>query len=123
VTAPNVQAILALETPIIVLIGERAMPLRDVVALVPGAIVELPKQAHEELELLVNNKPIGSGLPVKVGENFGLRISYIGDLRERIAALGPREFIAAAAPGSAPPAPAAPEPPPTADAPPAQAAA
>ncbi len=121
-TAPNVQAILALESPIIVLIGERAMPLRDVVSLVPGAIVELHKQAHEELELLVNNKRIGSGFPVKVGENFGLRISYIGDLRERIAALGPREFIAAA-PADSGAATPPPEPPPVADAPAAQAAA
>ena len=58
-------------------------------ALAPGAILELPKLADEELEVLVNNKPIGLGTAVKVGENFGIRITYVGDLRHRINALGP----------------------------------
>jgi flagellar motor switch protein FliN len=64
------------------------MRLSDVVALIPGAIIELPKNSEEELQLLVNNKPIASGAAVKVGENFGLRITFVGDLRERIGALG-----------------------------------
>ena len=64
------------------------MKLSDVVALIPGAIVELPKTSEEELTLLVNNKPIGAGTAVKVGENFGIRLTYIGDLKARIVALG-----------------------------------
>jgi hypothetical protein len=40
------------------------------------------------LELRVNNKAIGTGQAVKVGENFGLRITFMGDLKERITALG-----------------------------------
>ena len=64
------------------------MTVNEVLNLVPGAIIELPKKADEELDLMVNNKQIGVGAAVKVVENFGLRISYIGDLKERIAALG-----------------------------------
>ncbi len=64
------------------------MRVSEVCALGPGAIVELPKGADEELTLLVNNKPVGMGQAVKVGENFGIKVSYMGDLRERIAALG-----------------------------------
>jgi flagellar motor switch protein FliN/FliY len=79
--------ILRLEVPIVVQIGRRSMSLETVTALAPGAIVELPKSSEEELELLVNNKAIGSGIAVKVGENFGIKISYIGDLKSRIAAL------------------------------------
>lgn len=89
--ASDVQAILSLEVPIIVLLGERQMRLSAVCSLAPGAIVELPKGADEELTLLVNNKPVGAGLAVKVGENFGIKISYIGDLKSRIAALGGQE--------------------------------
>jgi flagellar motor switch protein FliN/FliY len=84
----DIRSILSLEVPIIVLLGERQMRAGDVVNLVPGAIVELPKSAEDELSLLVNNKPIGSGYAVKVGENFGLRISFIGDVRQRIHAMG-----------------------------------
>ena len=86
--ASDVRSILSLEVPIIVLLGERSMRVSDVCALAPGAIVELPKAADEELTLLVNNKPVGTGLAVKVGENFGIKITYIGDLKARIAALG-----------------------------------
>ena len=89
--ASDVQAILSLEVPIIVLLGERQMRLSAVCALAPGAIVEMPKGADEELTLLVNNKPVGAGLAVKVGENFGIKITYIGDLKSRIAALGAAE--------------------------------
>lgn len=88
---PEVDAILQLEVPFIVRLGERAMSLGDVLALAPGAIVELDKTADEELEVLVNNKQIGAGTAVKVGENFGVRITFIGDVRERIVALGAGE--------------------------------
>lgn len=85
----NLDRILTLEVPIIVRLGVRQMTLGDVLSMAPGMIIELPKSSEDELDLLVNNKPMGSGIAVKVGENFGLRVSYIGDLRERIAALGP----------------------------------
>lgn len=85
---PEVDAILQLEVPFIVRLGERAMSLGEVLALAPGAIVELDKTADEELEILVNNKQIGAGTAVKVGENFGVRITFIGDVRERIVAMG-----------------------------------
>lgn len=84
----DLRSILTLEVPIIVLLGERQMPLSAVVALVPGSIIELPKGSDEELTLLANNKPVGTGVAVKVGENFGIRIAYIGDIQERILAMG-----------------------------------
>ena len=96
--ASDLRAVLRLEVPVIVRLGERSMSLTEVIALVPGSIIQLPKNADEELDLLISNKQIGTGAAVKVGENFGLRISYIGDIRERIAALGgPQAPVEAAA--------------------------
>ncbi len=86
--AAGLEAILSLEVPVIVRIAERTMALDEVLAMAPGAIIELPKAAEAELEILVNNKPIGTGVAVKVGENYGLRVSYIGDLGQRIKAMG-----------------------------------
>ena len=86
--AANVESILKLEVPVIVQIAERMMAVEEVGSMVPGAIIELPKPADADLEILVNNKPIGTGAAVKVGENFGVRVSYIGDLKQRIAAMG-----------------------------------
>ena len=84
----NLSQILRLEVPVVVRLGERHLTVNDVVALVPGAIIELPKSADSELDLLVNNKPIGQGVAVKVGENFGIKVTFIGDLRDRVKALG-----------------------------------
>jgi flagellar motor switch protein FliN/FliY len=84
----ELESILRLEVPLIVQIADRHMPAEDVLALTPGAIMELPKSADAELEILVNNKTIGLGRAVKVGENFGVRVVYVGRLEERVAALG-----------------------------------
>ena len=84
----NLSQILKLEVPIVVRLGERVMEIEEVLGLVPGAIIELPKSAESELDLLVNNKAIGCGVAVKVGENFGLRLTFLGDLTSRIEAMG-----------------------------------
>jgi len=84
----DLKSILQLEVPVIVVIAQRDMPVKEVLNLAPGAILELPKGADDDLEVMVNNKPIGAGRAVKVGENFGVRVTYVGDLEERIAALG-----------------------------------
>lgn len=86
--ATDIQALLKLEVPIIVVLGRRQLPVRDVVGLLPGAIIEIPKNADEDLELLANNKAIGLGKAVKVGENFGIRLSFVGELRKRLEAMG-----------------------------------
>ena len=106
----ELRAIMKLDVPLIVRLGRRELRLSEVIRLVPGAIVELTKQADEELELLVNNKVIGTGKAVKVGENFGLRMAFVGDLRQRVAAVGAAEEVggAAGAPGTASVEPAAP---------------
>lgn len=87
----SVKSILRIDMPIIVRLGEKVMKAREVTALQPGAIIELPKLADETLELLVNNKVIGTGNAVKVGENFGLCLDYVGDLKTRIKAMGDAE--------------------------------
>ena len=84
----NVESILKLEVPLIVQIAQRSMPVKEVLTVVRGSIIELPKPADGELEILVNNKQIGAGTAVKVGENFGVRVSSLGDLTQRIAAMG-----------------------------------
>jgi flagellar motor switch protein FliN/FliY len=89
--APNrrpVDRILSLQVPVIVRLAERRLPVSEVMRLGTGAIIEFFKRHDEPLELLINNKPIAVGETVKVGENFGLRISQIGDVKQIIQALG-----------------------------------
>ncbi|USN98320.1 MAG: FliM/FliN family flagellar motor switch protein [Phycisphaeraceae bacterium] len=82
-----------LEVPIIVELGRRTMTVREVMMLLPGAILELPKSADEHLELLANNRPVATGTAVKVGENFGLRITAVGSAAERAAAAAAADDI------------------------------
>lgn len=93
----NLEHILKLEVPLVVLLGERTLPVLEVVKLVPGSIIELPKNADAALELRCNNRAIGCGHAVKVGENFGLQLNFVGDLKTRVEALGPKAPDATAA--------------------------
>ena len=83
----DIKSILKIEVSVSVEIASRPMSMDDVLGLAPGAIIELPKHVDDPLELVAGRKTIGQGRAVKVGENFGLRVSKIGDVRERINAL------------------------------------
>jgi flagellar motor switch protein FliN len=77
----ELQRILRLQVPVIVKLAERRLAMSEVLRLGVGAIIEFYKANGEPLELLINNKAIGLGEAVKVGENFGLRITQIGDVK------------------------------------------
>ena len=80
--------ILRLQVPMIVKLAERRLTVTEVLRLGVGAIIEFSKASDEPLELLVNNKAIALGETVKVGENFGLKITQIGDVKQVIRSLG-----------------------------------
>ncbi|MEM8757414.1 MAG: FliM/FliN family flagellar motor switch protein [Planctomycetota bacterium] len=84
----TLNSLLKIEVPVIVRLGSRQMKMSEITALTSGSIIEFPIKADEPLELLANNIPIGSGMAVKVAENFGISLDYVGDIRDRIAALG-----------------------------------
>ena len=86
--ASDLKTILELELPIIVRLAEKPMRIDDVLDWVPGCIVDLSTDAESELDLLINNIAIGQGRAVKVGENFGIRLTFVGDLNAKLAALG-----------------------------------
>jgi len=81
--------ILRLAVPVIVRLAQRTMPMSEILGITTGSIIEFEKPADSELDLMINNKCIGSGQAVKVGENFGLRVTSIGTVRQRIQAMGP----------------------------------
>jgi hypothetical protein len=54
--ATDLKSILRLEVPVIVQIASRTMKVGEVAKLTPGAIVELPKLADEELDIFISNR-------------------------------------------------------------------
>jgi flagellar motor switch protein FliN/FliY len=66
-------------------IGRTRLPIREVLALTPGSIVELDKLAGEKVDVLVNGHLIASGEVVVVDENFGVRITEVSARARRLA--------------------------------------
>lgn len=83
----DLKSILALEVPLTVVLGERTIPLREVVNWMPGSIFEIPKSADDDLDIRINDRAIGLGSAVKIGENFGIRVTFVGDPKQRILAM------------------------------------
>lgn len=90
-SSTDLRRIMKIEVPLVVVLGQRAIKVRDIMNWVPGSIVELTKDADEDLEIRINNKSVGTGAAVKIGENFGVQLNYIGDPKTRIEALAPAE--------------------------------
>ncbi len=76
----DVDLIKRLEVTLVVRICETRMNVREVLAMTPGSIIELPTSAEGKLEILVGGKPIGTGKAVKIGENFGVSVHQIGEM-------------------------------------------
>jgi flagellar motor switch/type III secretory pathway protein FliN len=76
-----VQRVLQIKVPIIVRLAQRKMPVSQVLDFAPGKIIDFERDADSHLDLMTNNRCIGRGTPVKVGENFGLRVTSITGAR------------------------------------------
>jgi flagellar motor switch protein FliN/FliY len=85
--SPCVRRILRLRVPVSVRLADRNMPVGEVLKFAPGNIVEFDRPVDSELDLMVGNRQIGTGVAVKYNEHFGIRVSYIGDVRQRIESL------------------------------------
>ncbi len=85
---PEIRRILQVRVPIIVRLADRIMPLGEIMQLQPGAIIEFTKVVGEDLDLMINNKCIGGGQAVKVGEKFGLKVTNIATIDRMILAMG-----------------------------------
>lgn len=60
-------------------LGRTRMTVRDLLALTPGAVLELDRAAGSPADLLVNGRLIARGEVVVVDEDFGLRVTEIID--------------------------------------------
>lgn len=80
----NIELIMDIELGLTVSFGNTRMLLKDVMQLGTGSIVELDREADERVDLWVNNKRVARGEIVLVGGNYGVRISEIDALVERI---------------------------------------
>lgn len=83
----NLELILDINIEVKVELGRTRRKIKDVLELGPGSVVELERLAGEPVDVLVNDKLFAKGEVVVIDENFGVRITDILSIQERIEAL------------------------------------
>ncbi len=83
----NIDLLLDVELPIAVSFGECEMPLKDILKLAAGSVIELDKSVNDPVTVIVNQKPIAKGEVVMVDGNYGVRIVEVESTADRIRSL------------------------------------
>ncbi|MCS7026680.1 MAG: flagellar motor switch protein FliN [Bryobacteraceae bacterium] len=79
--------LLDVELPVSVSFGRAQLPLKEVLKLSSGSIVELNRSVNEPVEVIVNNCVVARGEVVVVEGNYGVRIKQIISKQERLRTL------------------------------------
>ena len=73
----KMDVVMDVKVNVTVQLGTAELPMREVVELSPGAVIQLNQQAKDPVGLLVNGKLIAHGEVVVVDDRFGLKITEI----------------------------------------------
>ena len=87
VNSRTFELLLDVELPVSVSFGRAQVPLKDVLKLTTGSIVELNRSILEPVEVIVNNCVIARGEVVVVEGNFGVRVHHVISRQERLRTL------------------------------------
>jgi len=77
----KLEAVMDVDLPLVVRFGRTVLPLRSLVDLGPGSIVDMGRSPDDPVELLVGERVIAKGEVVIVGGNYGLRITELMNAR------------------------------------------
>jgi len=76
--------LMEIDLPISISFGKLQLPMRDVLKLTTGSIVELDRDASEPVDVLVNHSLIARGEVVVVEGNYAVRIQKIVSRQDRL---------------------------------------
>lgn len=80
----NLDNLLDIKLQLTVELGRTTLPVKKVLELTRGSIVELEKIAGEPVELYANGKLIAHGEVVVIEDNFGLRITSMSEPENKL---------------------------------------
>ena len=80
----NIEAILDIPVTLSVEVGRARIPIRNLLQLTQGSVVELERGAGEALDVFVNGTLIAHGEVVVVNDKFGIRLTDVISPSERI---------------------------------------
>ncbi len=73
----NISLLMDVNMEMTVELGRTKKPIREILSMGEGTIIELDKLAGEPVDILVNHKLIANGEVVVIDENFGVRVTKI----------------------------------------------
>jgi flagellar motor switch protein FliN/FliY len=76
-----------IDLPVSISFGKAHLPMKDVLKLTTGSIVELNRGINEQVDVLVNHCLIARGEVVVVDGNYGVRIQEIASRQDRLRSL------------------------------------
>lgn len=87
-TGSGIDLLLDVVLKVNVELGRSSLPVRDILALGPGSVVELDRLAGEPVDVFLNATLIARGEVVVVDERFGVRVTEIVTPAKRIVSMG-----------------------------------
>jgi flagellar motor switch protein FliN/FliY len=76
-TPLNLAVLLDIPVEVSVELGSCQLPMREVLQLKPGSVVQLDKVADAPVDLYVNDKLVARGEVVVVDDRFGIKVTEI----------------------------------------------
>lgn len=58
-------------------VGRTSMALAELMTLGPGSLIELDREAHEPVDVLVNGRVVARGEVVTIDDRYGVRITSV----------------------------------------------
>ena len=83
----NLDMILDIPVDVHVEVGHTRVKVQEILRLDVGSVVELNRVAGHPADIIVNGKLIGQGDVVVVNENFGIRVTKLVGLEERLSSV------------------------------------
>lgn len=76
-TEDKLNIVLDVKVRVTVQLGSCLLPMRDVLELAPGSIVQLHQNANDPVGLYVNDRLVAYGEVVVIDDNFGIKITEL----------------------------------------------
>jgi len=80
----NMAVLMDVQLPVSIRFGETEMLLEDAVKLGVGSVIELNSAVDQPVDLIVNGRSVARGEVVTVDGFYGVRITEISNVSERI---------------------------------------
>lgn len=91
-TAKNLDLVMDVKVQLSVQLGSCKLPMKEIMQLSSGSIIQLKEKASDPVGLYVNQKLIAYGEVVVVEDNFGIKITeLVGEEKELVEEKEPEE--------------------------------